>query len=202
MQRSIIFPAVLLLAPAIATAQQGNQPKNWSSSIGIGTVAMPTYTGSNRYRVRPVPLLQLEFKERVYVGSSTGGVGGGMGVYLIRGSSLTWSTELSTAGKRRESFGDGLAGMGTRNAGTFVGNNISYRAGMFTAAANVAIGLGKDEGSTGSVVLDSKHVFGRRWIASVSSGATFADKDNMAFDFGISSRQAGRRQALIAAGDS
>src|SRR6187551_1035159 len=121
MQRSIIFPAVLLLAPAIATAQQGNQPKNWSSSIGIGTVAMPTYTGSNRYRVRPVPLLQLEFKERVYVGSSTGGVGGGMGVYLIRGSSLTWSTELSTAGKRRESFGDGLAGMGTRNAGTFVG---------------------------------------------------------------------------------
>ena len=202
MQRSIIFPAVLLLTPAIATAQQGNQPKNWSSSIGIGTVAMPTYTGSNRYRVRPVPLLQLEFKERVYVGSSTGGVGGGMGVYLIRGSSLTWSTELSTAGKRRESFGDGLAGMGTRNAGTFVGNNVSYRAGMFTAAANVAIGLGKDEGSTGSVVLDSKHVFGRRWIASVSSGATFADKDNMAFDFGISSRQAGRRQALIAAGDS
>ena len=94
MQRSIIFPAVLLLAPAIATAQQGNQPKNWSSSIGIGTVAMPTYTGSNRYRVRPVPLLQLEFKERVYVGSSTGGVGGGMGVYLIRGSSLTWSTQV------------------------------------------------------------------------------------------------------------
>jgi MipA family protein len=202
MQRSNILPAVLLLAPAIAAAQEGNSPRSWSSSIGVATIAMPTYTGSNRYRVRAVPVLQLEFKERAYLGSSTGGVGGGVGVYVIRKSSLTWSTELSGAGKRRESFGDGLAGMGTRDGGTFVGNNVSYRVGSLTAGANVAVGLGKDEGASGSVNATSEHRFGHRWIGSVSSGATFANKDNMAFDFGINSTQAGRRQALIAAGDS
>jgi outer membrane protein len=208
MQRSIILPAVLLLAPAFASAQEGSSSsssssaKTWTSNIGVASVVMPTYTGSNRYRVRAVPVVQLEFKDRAYVGSSTGGVGGGFGVYVIRKSTLTWSTELSGAARRRESFGDGLAGMGTRSGGSFIGNNVSYRVGSLTAGANVAVGLGKDEGATGTVNATSDHRFGHRWIGSVSSGATFANKDNMAFDFGINSRQAGRRQALIAAGDS
>jgi MipA family protein len=203
MQRSMILPAVMLLAPAFATAQEGTpSPKTWTSSIGVATVAMPTYTGSNRYRVRAVPVIQLEFKDRAYLGSSSGGVGGGVGIYMIRNSALSWSTELSGAGKRRESFGDGLAGMGTRDGGTFVGNNVAYRVGSLTAAANVAVGLGKDEGATGSVNAESRHMLGRRWISAVSSGATFANSDNMTFDFGINSTQAGRRQALITAGDS
>ena len=54
----------------------------------------------------------------------------------------------------------------------------------------------------GSVNAATQHHMGNRWIAGVSTGATFANKDNMAFDFGINSTQAGRRQALIAAGDS
>lgn len=202
MQRSTILPAILMLAPALAAAQEGSTPKTWSSSIGIATVAMPTYTGSNRYRVRAVPILQLEFKDRAYLGSSTGGTGGGVGVYMVRKSAFSWSTELSTAGKRRESFGDGLAGMGNRDGGAFVGNNISYHMGSLTAGANVAIGLGKDEGAMGSVNAATQHRMGNRWIAGVSTGATFANKDNMAFDFGINSVQSGRRQSLIAAGDS
>lgn len=202
MQRSMILPAILVLAPALAAAQGGGNAKTWSSTIGVGTVAMPTYSGSNRYRVRAVPLLQLEFKDRAYLGASTGGTGGGVGFYMIRRSSLSWSAELSTAGKRRESFGDGLAGMGTRDGGNFVGNNVSYRVGSLTAGAGVAIGLGKNEGATGSVNAESRHRIGNRWIAGVSTGATFANSDNMTFDFGVNAVQANRRQALIAAGDS
>jgi outer membrane scaffolding protein for murein synthesis (MipA/OmpV family) len=54
----------------------------------------------------------------------------------------------------------------------------------------------------GTVNAATEHRMGNRWIAGVSTGATFANKDNMAFDFGINSVQSGRRQALIAAGDS
>ena len=59
--------------PVGATDPVPVQTKSWSSSIGIATVAMPSYLGSNRYRVRAVPILQLDIKDRVYLGSSTAG---------------------------------------------------------------------------------------------------------------------------------
>src|SRR5689334_25267914 len=117
MRPTTILPALLLSAvPAIGGAQTVTAApapaKTWSSSLGIATIAMPGYLGSNRYRVRTVPILQLDFKDRAYLGSSTSGIGGGVGVYMVKSSSLTWSAEVSSAGKRRESYGDGLAGMG------------------------------------------------------------------------------------------
>ena len=202
MRFPIIASSILLLAPALAVAQESNPSKGWTSSIGVATVAMPGYVGSNRYRVRVVPVVQLEVKDRVYFGSSSSGIGGGLGVYVVRKSSFMWSTELASSGKRRENLGDGLAGMGTRTGGNFIGNNISYRVDALTISAGAAVGLGKNEGSNASVNIDTKKRFGSRWIGGVSTGATFANADNMAFDFGITSAQAGKRQALIAAGDS
>jgi len=202
-----ILPAILLTAPVLVAAQtpatDAPAPvKNWSSSVGIATVAMPGYTGSNRYRVRTVPILQLDFKDRAYLGSSTSGIGGGVGVYMLKNSTMTWSAEVTSAGKRREAYGDGLAGMGTRDGGTFVGTNASYRIQSLTLGAGVAVGTGKDEGASGSVIADTKKRLGNRFIAGFSTGATFSNKQNMAFDFGVSPVQAGRRQALIDAGDS
>lgn len=207
MRLTTILPAILLPAPVLLAAQtvMSSAPapmKTWSSSIGIAAVAMPGYVGSNRYRVRTVPILQLDFKDRAYLGSSTTGVGGGFGVYMLKKSSMTWSAELTTAGKRRESFGDGLAGMGTRSGGTFVGTNAAIRLQSLTLGAGVAVGTGKGEGATGTVNADTKKRLGNRFIAGFSTGATFSNKQNMAFDFGVNSMQAGRRQALIAAGDS
>ena len=71
-----------------------------------------------------------------------------------------------------------------------------------TLGAGAAFGLGKDEGVTGTVNADAKKRLGSRWITDISSSATFSNKQNMAFDFGVSPIQAARRQALIAAGDS
>jgi outer membrane scaffolding protein for murein synthesis (MipA/OmpV family) len=204
MRIPLIVPVILLSLPALLGAQDNvpNTAKNWSSTIGIATVAMPGYAGSNRYRVRAVPILQLDVKDRAYLGSSTSGVGGGIGVYMMRKSTMTWSAELTSAGKRRESFGDGLAGMGTRDGGNFIGTNASYRSGALTLGAGAAYGLGKRDGATASVNADTRTRIGTRWIAGFSSGATFANKENMAFDFGVSPTQAIRRQALIDAGDS
>src|SRR5690349_2938293 len=186
MRYQLILPAIVL-TPILVSAQTTNPSTNttkvWSSTAGIATVAMPGYLGSNRYRIRTVPILQLEFKERAYLGSSTSGIGGGLGVYMLRKSNMSWSAEISSAGKRRESYGDGLAGMGSRDGGTFIGTNASYRAGGTTFGAGIATGTGKEEGTTASFSTDTKKHFGRRWIADVSTGATFSDNENMAFDF-------------------
>jgi outer membrane scaffolding protein for murein synthesis (MipA/OmpV family) len=206
MKCTTILPAILLTAPVFVSAQTATAvpapTKNWSSSVGIATVAMPGYAGSNRYRVRTVPILQLDFKDRVYLGSSTSGVGGGVGVYMMKKSTMTLSAELNSAGKRRESYGDGLAGMGTRDGGTFVGTNASYRVQSVTFGGGFAVGTGKGEGATGSLNIDTKKRLGERWIGGLATGATFSNRQNMAFDFGISPVQAGRREALIESGDS
>jgi len=200
MRATLILPAIIL-APVVASAQTKTDTRSWSGSIGISTVALPTYMGSNRYRVKAFPIFALEFNERFYIGGAQGGTGAGAGGYLVRNSAFTWAAEISGAPEREESYGDGLAGMGRRGAATFLGNNISYSLGPVTAGARVALGLG-DEGSTAAVNLETKHRYGRRWMAGVSTGATVANSRNMNYDFGVSTDQAIRRQALIDEGDS
>ena len=198
-----IAPALTVaLVPAIAAAQTHATNDTWAGNIGIATVAMPTYMGSNQYRVRAVPILSLEFKERAFLGGAMGGTGAGAGVYLIRSSNLMWTTQITGAPERFERYGDGLAGMGRRGAATFAASDMSYTSGSVTAGANVQVGLGSEEGSTASVSLSSKHVYARRWILGASTGATFANSTNMAYDFGITPGQAAKRQTLIQSGDS
>jgi outer membrane scaffolding protein for murein synthesis (MipA/OmpV family) len=208
MRRTIMITAAaaaVVLSPEIAYAQNGTgaaPTKTWSSQLGISTVVMPTYAGSNRYRTRVFPIFALEFKERVYVGGAMGGTGAGTGLYVVRNPTLSWSAGISGAPERKESHGDGLAGMGRRGGATFAATDASYKFGSILAGAGVQVGLGGSEGSTASLNLSTKKVYGRRWIAGLSTGATFANSENMAYDFGVSPVQAGRRQSLIASGDS
>lgn len=203
MRVKTIFPAmVAVLVPSLAAAQSGNNTKSWNGSIGMSAVALPTYLGSNRYHVKAFPILELQFKERAYLGGSMGGTGGGAGVYLMRNETFSLSTEITGAPQRKESYGDGLAGMGKRGAATFAASNVSYKLGSVIAGAGVAVGLGSEEGSLASVNLATSKVYGHRWIAGVSTGATFSNRENMTYDFGVSAVQGARRQALIDAGDS
>ena len=203
MKIAALIPAVaVVLVPSVATAQAAPSSERWVGSIGMTAVTLPTYLGSNRYRVRAFPIFQVEYKERAYIGGAMGGTGAGAGLYLLRNETFSLSTEITGAPERKESYGDGLAGMGRRGAATFAASNVSYQVGSLTAGASVAIGLGSDEGSWGTFKLAQKKLFARRWITEVSTGATFANSRNMSYDFGVSTDQASRRQALIAAGDS
>ena len=205
MRINLIAPALTIaLVPAMAAAQTQPRANNdaWAGTIGLATVAMPTYMGSNQYKVVAVPLISLEFKERAFLGAASNGIGAGAGVYLVRRSNLMVTTEVTGSPERIERHGNGLAGMGRRSGATFSQSDVSYTSGSITAGASVALGLGNDEGSTASLSLSSKHVYGKRWIVGASTGATFANSANMAYDFGITPEQASKRQTLIQSGDS
>jgi outer membrane scaffolding protein for murein synthesis (MipA/OmpV family) len=149
----------------------------------------------------PIPVAQLEYKGRLFLGGSQSGVGGGIGAYVVRTSALTVDVSLMGAESRPEGRGDALAGMGKRGAASFAGTGLSYRLGTVTASAGLSVGLGDDEGAFGTVGIATERMLARRWVGSVSTGATFANEKNMAFDFGVTGEQATRRRALIAAGD-
>jgi len=175
--------------------------KSFSGVIGAGVATLPRYVGSDEYRVLPIPVVQLEYKGRLFFGGSQSGVGAGLGAYVVRTSSFVWNVGYAGSESRPESRGDALAGMGKRAAGSFASTGISYQLGAVTANAGVALGLGKGQGSYGSVGLATERQLARRWVGGVSTGATFADAKNMAFDFGVTGEQSAARHALIAAGD-
>jgi len=195
--RSLPLAAALIVAAGTAQAQD----KSFSGIIGAGVATLPKYVGSDEYRVLPIPVVELQYKGRLFLGGSKSGVGAGLGAYVVRTSSFAWDVGYSGSESRPESRGDALAGMGKRGAGSFASTGVSYQLGAVLANAGAAVGLGKDQGSFGTVGLATERQLARRWVGSVSTGATFADAKNMAFDFGVTPEQSAARQALVAAGD-
>jgi outer membrane scaffolding protein for murein synthesis (MipA/OmpV family) len=207
--RAPSFAAILALAaigatPDTARAQDAGTParSNLTGFVGLAVVALPRYTGSDEYRVLPVPIGQLEYRGRIYLGGAQGGTGPGVGAHLVRTPSLTWDVGLSGAGARSERRGEALAGMGRRSGASFATTSVAYRLAFVQATAGVAVGLGHTEGSYGTVGLGTELPIARRWVVGASTGATFADARHMAFDFGVTGEQSAARRALLAAGDA
>ena len=201
--RSVSFLLVAVSAIAgVAQAQTNDSTRPWSGMVGVGAVVAPRYTGGDEYRVRPIPFVQVEFRNRLFAGVLPSGSGVGLGSYLRRGEHFAWTAELAASNSRDERYGDALAGMGNRGGSANVASGLRLSKGILSAGANVALGLDSDEGSQGTFSLAANGMFAGRWMAGISTGATVADSRNMTYDFGITADQAGRRQALIDAGDA
>jgi outer membrane scaffolding protein for murein synthesis (MipA/OmpV family) len=61
--------------------------------------------------------------------------------------------------------------------------------------------LGDGQGTYGTVGVSAQRQLAARWVGGLSTGATVADRKNMAFEFGVTPEQSVRRRALIAGGD-
>ncbi len=200
--RTVPFILVAMSAVAgVAQAQTSGSSGAWSGMVGVGAAMAPRYTGGEEYRVRPVPYVQVEFRNRLFAGVLPSGTGIGLGSYLHRGESLSWTAELAASSSRDERYGEALAGMGDRSGSASVASGLHLAKGFLAADANVAVGLDRDEGSQGTLSIGAQKMFAGRWMAGISTGATVADSRNMRFDFGVTPEQAARRQALIEAGD-
>jgi outer membrane scaffolding protein for murein synthesis (MipA/OmpV family) len=201
---ALLAALALAAAPRLAAAQGRAAPtgKSFAGFAGLGVATLPRYAGSDEYRVLPLPLAQIEYKGRVYLGGSQTGVGAGLGVHLVRTRSLRWDVGFSGSESRPEKRGDALAGMGKRGAASFASTGVTYRAGLVAATAGVAVGLGDDQGTMGTAGIAGERQLSRRWIVGASTGVTVADAENMAFDFGVTPGQSGTRRALATAGDA
>ncbi|MDB5803286.1 MAG: MltA-interacting MipA [Betaproteobacteria bacterium] len=96
--------------------------KDWTGYVGAGALAFPKYVGGKGTEVWPVPLLQFEYKETVYVD-------------LLRAGVRLWSSEdkkfaLGLAAEPRFGYksGDGsrLAGMAERNLSVEAGPSLEW----------------------------------------------------------------------------
>ena len=132
----LVLSALLHAAPAQAQAlqdlaieQQGlNErpaPGAWSVSLGAGLAAGPDYPGARDDRVRPVPLVEIGYGDRVVAGPF------GLAVAALDWNGLRVGPVLGIEGGRRQSADPHLDGLGDISTSLTAGAFISYRLGLF-----------------------------------------------------------------------
>lgn len=173
---------------------------DWSVAVGAMVFTYPSYPGSDEYRALPFPLANVSFRDRVYLGPSSTGIGFALGAYPVRSGHTRLAVEIGGQDGRPASRGDALAGMEDRDAVATAGASLSYRAGFFEAIVAVSQGLNDGAG----LIQTTRIVYTRplgKILLGAAAGAAIANGKQMRREFGITGAEAARRQALVDAGD-
>ena len=148
----------------------------------------------------PFPLVDARFRDRVYLGPSSTGIGFALGAYPIQSSRWRIAVELGGQDSRPADRADALAGMEDRDLVATAGVSLSYRNGPFEGIVAVSQGLNDGAG----LIQTTRVVYYRpvgKVILGAAAGAALANGKQMRREFGITDAEAARRQALADAGD-
>lgn len=206
----LLFPGFLAAQdPAAPTPgePQGTAPDHraipaFTFTVGAGAFYGPKYPGSNENRVLPIPIIGVNYRDRVFLGATPSGVGAGLGVNLLRSRGFTLTAGLGGNEPRPEDRAEALAGMDDRRIGISAVSGASYRYGPLSLGLSFSAGLRDNAGLSGTGNLGLTLPALPRTFLTLGGSITVANQDAMAFDFGISPGEASRRSDLIAAGDS
>jgi outer membrane scaffolding protein for murein synthesis (MipA/OmpV family) len=198
--RTTLIGVLALALSAELKAQEPPPPSSWNVTVGAAGLVFPRYPGSDEYRVLPFPMVQVTFRGRIFLGPSSTGLGFGVGAYAIRTRNLGLAVEVGGQDSRPASRADALAGLEDRDGVGTAGASLSYRAGPLEGVVGVTKGLNDGAGVLGSARVSVSQTLGRLMIAA-STIAVVADGKQMRREFGVTDAEAGRRRALIAAGD-
>jgi outer membrane scaffolding protein for murein synthesis (MipA/OmpV family) len=183
-----------------ALSAQEQPPQAWSASLGVGAIAFPSYPGSDEYRLLPVPLAQVSYRNRVYLGPSTAGPGGAVGGYLLQSPRVGLAAELAVQDDRPATRADALAGMEDRSLLATAGVSLTIRSGAVETVLGASQGLNDGGGLVATVRVGMSRMTGR-FLTTVGVTGAVADARQMRREFGVTASEARRRQVLIDSGD-
>lgn len=199
---SMVIAGLVLVTSALRADDPGSiagihdhSGGEWSVSVGLAPLSFPSYAGSGTNRFFLFPLVDVFYKNRVYVGSSRLGVGLGQGIgaYLVHGR-VGWTVDLDVTDRRREDRAPVLADLGDRPPGLIAGTSVYARTGPFKATLGLAHYLNGGGGTLGILRLELAGDLGEDgWFGSVAASTRYSDARNLAYDFGITDAQAQAR---------
>lgn len=195
---TIVFLAILLVSVA-ALAQGGSAAKpdpaaksDWDVSLGAGAALAPTFEGSDRYHVMPVPLVSITYKDMISLNAT------GLSAYWRTGD-LRIGAGLTYNPGRTDSKDDGLLsngddrlrGMGDIDAALGLKAFASYRLWMLDLSAAVTKYTGDDnDGVVVDLGLALPYKLTDKLTLTPHVGATWANQDYMQTFFGVTTTQA------------
>lgn len=200
--RPLRAPAVLLLiaaifAPTLGWAQQSleNQAleqqgltraqSGWTGSLGLGLAVAPKYPGASKDRLRPAPLISIDYDNRLFMGPA------GIGVAAVRWNGFRAGPVLGFQGGRKESDDPQLAGLGDISASVTAGFFAGYGSGPLEISATARQAVSHStNGLSGLLQVNFRHAFvAERTLLAVGPDLEFGNGDFERTWFGISPGQ-------------
>ena len=198
LQRALATITLLcLMLISVSALAQGASPttaakSDWDVSLGAGAALAPTFEGSDRYHVLPVPLVSITYKDIISLNSTglsaywrTGGLRIGAGLTYNPGRDDSKDDGLFSNGDDR------LRGMGDIDAALGLKAFASYRLWMLdlSAAATKYTG-GDNDGVVIDLGLALPYKLTGKLTLTPHVGATWANQDYMQTFFGVTATQA------------
>lgn len=191
----------MLAMPLDVEAQGDRSTSAWNISLGGGVIVAPRYVGSDEFRTLPMPMMIVTYRNRLFLGPTSDGLGGGLGAHVIRTRRIGLTAELGIQDGRPAERSDALLGTDDRDPLGTLGAAFTVAAGAVRGTVAAAHGLNDGSGWMGTARATVTRPLSRRLYATVEGSAAFADARQLRRDFGISQTEAARRQTLIDAGD-
>lgn len=196
------WPALLLLvaavlAPTLGWAQQSLEEQaleqqglartsaGWSVTLGAGLATAPRYPGASSQRIRPVPLVSIDYDNRLIIGPL------GIGVVAVHWNGLRAGPVLGFAGGRRASDVPQLAGLGYISASATAGLFAAYDRGPIAISATARQAISHTgNGYSGLLRIDLVRPFDRmRTLVALGPDLEFGSGDFQRTWFGITPAQ-------------
>jgi outer membrane scaffolding protein for murein synthesis (MipA/OmpV family) len=168
------------------------KPTPWDISLAVGAAMQPTFHGSDRYRVSPVPLVIVRWHDAVSLGVE------GLSAYWHH-NNLRIGAGVNYEGGRLDHQSDGilsggddrLKGLGNVASSVGLRGFLSYRFGPVDVDTSVTKYIGaNNKGVLANVGLSAQLPMGKRLVFRPHVGSTWADDNYMRTFFGVSSTQA------------
>jgi MipA family protein len=163
---------------------------DWEIQIGAGAMVSPDYEGSDDYEVNPLPMVNISYKDRVFLDGPS--IGANLLIWdgTRPGDQLKIGPLLRYQMGREDDDNDALKGLGSIDGSAEIGGFISYENGPFSAGIKAFQDVG--DGHEGMIVeLEGgyRHSFNDNWSMQASIATTWADEDYTQSFFGIDSGQ-------------
>lgn len=176
--------AVLAATGTPAMAQEAPARGDWSFVLGGGAMVRPSYEGSDKFSVSPLPFVSINWRDRVFLDMERG-----LGVNVVRTDALRLGMSVGFAPGRDEDDEDHLEGLGDIDAAARGHIFGSYSFGMVQLGLDVSKDFGGSEGVLVRPGVSVKVPLSESWTLSSGVSATWANDDYMQSFFGVSSSQ-------------
>jgi outer membrane scaffolding protein for murein synthesis (MipA/OmpV family) len=155
---------------------------DWKVTIGAGGVYMPEYEGSDKFDIKPFPIISAKIGDRVEIDTT------GITVNLFERDGFRVGVKGGYNLGRQEKDSDYLRGLGDIDAAGVIGGVVSYGRGPFEVYGSFDKTIGGSEGMTGKLGAKASYRY-ERFIFSADVSGTWADDKEMQTYFGVTPAQ-------------
>lgn len=186
-------PAQQSIAAPVGPPQSEAAKKDWDIRLGAGALYQPEYEGSDEYKVAPLPMVMINYRDMVFLRGP-----------MLGANVLTWqgprpNDKLQVGPLVRYQFGrdeddsDDLRGMGDIDAAVELGGFVTYSTGPWSAGLTLFRDVsGSHDGLTAKVSAGNRLPLGPKLMLRSEISAIWADDNYTETFFGVTAAQSAR----------